>query len=158
MKKCRICGEIKDGEGFYKHPKMRGGRDSKCKECVKARVKKNREEKSEYYKAYDAWRFKNDPKVRERHKRYKSTPEGRDAMQRARKMWQETNPEKRAAHLILGNAVRDGRIDKPDKCSRCREFTPSRILHAHHHDYTKPLDVTWLCVYCHVDEHKEELQ
>lgn len=157
MKKCRICGVDKDKEDYYKHPSMKGGRDSICKECVKDRVKKNRDEKSEYYKAYDAWRFQNQPQVKQRHKRYQSTPEGRDAMRKARELWMSANPEKRAAHVLLGNAVRDGRVEKPKFCTRCGEFYPSRKIHAHHHDYTKPLDVTWLCVYCHVEEHKDEI-
>ena len=32
-KTCRICGEEKELEEFYKHSKMIGGRDSKCKKC-----------------------------------------------------------------------------------------------------------------------------
>ncbi len=140
---------------FYKHKAMRDGHLNKCKDCVKAATKANRLKNAAYYKEYDAWRFQNDPKVRDRHKRYQSTPEGIAAMMAARKDWMESNPEKRAAHIILGNAVRDGRIDKPKSCSRCGTFYPKRKIHAHHHDYTKPLDVTWLCIYCHVEEHKD---
>lgn len=157
MKKCRVCLDIKADDEYYKHPKMTGGRDSKCKECSKAAVKANRDAKAQYYKEYDAWRFQNDPKVKERHKRYLNTPEGLASMRAAQKLWIDSNPEKRAAHIILGNAVKNGKIEKPKCCSRCGTFYPSRKIHAHHHDYTKPIDVTWLCVYCHVDEHKEEL-
>ena len=157
MKKCRVCQVEKVEEDYYAHPAMKDGRDSKCKECVKASVKKNRAEKAEYYKKYDAWRFQNDPKVRERHKKYLSTPEGRERMRAAQKMWIKSNPEKRAAHILLGNAVRDGRILKPDNCSVCGDFFPSRQIHAHHHDYDKPLDVTWMCLYCHIDEHKDDI-
>lgn len=156
MKRCFKCGVDKDVSDFYKHKQMTDGHLNKCKECTKSDVKKNRGDNIEYYKSYDAWRFQNDPKVRERHKKYQSTPDGREAMRKARKIWETSNPEKRAAHVLLGNAVRSGRIDKPNKCSKCCEFTPRGILHAHHHDYAKPLDVTWLCVYCHVSEHKED--
>lgn len=156
MKECFKCGVEKHLNEFYKHKAMKDGHLNKCKDCTKVDVKSNRDEKADYYREYDAWRFQNDHKVKERHKRYRSTPYGREVMRKARNLWKDANPEKRAAHVILGNAVRSKRIDKPKKCSECGEFTPSRILHAHHHDYAKPLDVTWLCVYCHVEHHKEE--
>lgn len=53
-------------------------------------------------------------------------------------------------------AVRDGLIVAKDKCEHCgRERTrgaSGRIL-AHHPDYSKPLEVIWLCYTCHRKEH-----
>jgi hypothetical protein len=118
-------------------------------------VKENREEKSEYYREYDAKRFQENPKVKERHKRYQNTTSGKLSMNASRKKWMEKSPEKRAAHVILGNAVRSGLVEKPNFCSRCGKIEVSRRIHAHHHDYTKPVDVTWLCTQCHKDEHKD---
>lgn len=154
MKKCFKCGCKKPLSDFYKHKMMADGHLNKCKDCARTDVKSNRECKANYYKKYDAWRFQNDAKVKDRHKRYLSTPDGIAAMRRAQYDWILSNPEKRAAHVLLGNAVRSGRLEKPSNCSSCGLFFPSRKIHAHHHDYTKPLDVTWLCVYCHVDIHK----
>lgn len=77
-------------------------------------------------------------------------------MQASRKKWVSQSSEKRAAHVILGNAVRKGLIAKPDFCSKCKKNEVSRRIHAHHHDYTKPIDVTWLCAQCHKDEHEKE--
>jgi ribosomal protein S27AE len=39
---------------------------------------------------------------------------------------------------------------KREPCSKCGE----KIAEKHHHDYSKPLDVTWLCRKCHMQEHK----
>lgn len=65
------------------------------------------------------------------------------------------SPEKRAAHIILGNAVRDGRITKPNACERCGKVEEkSRNIHGHHDDYAFPLSVVWLCAKCHKDVHK----
>ncbi len=50
------------------------------------------------------------------------------------------------ATTAVGNAVRDGRMVKPTHCHYCREEHP---LSAHHWDYYRPLDVTWLCRRCH---------
>lgn len=38
------------------------------------------------------------------------------------------------------------------KCQKCG--TTSKRLHAHHDDYSKPLDVVCLCVSCHRERHK----
>ena len=41
MKKCRVCGEVKPIEEFYKHKNMKDGRVTKCKSC-KVEYDKNR--------------------------------------------------------------------------------------------------------------------
>jgi hypothetical protein len=144
---CKVCGVTGDADIFYT------GVMSRCKECHKAAVKLNREEKADYYRNYDAFRFHNDPKVRDRHKRYQSTQAGKEAMARSRLKWINKTPEARAAHVILGNAVKGGRLEKPTYCSRCGVKPKRRDMHAHHEDYAKPLDVIWLCVKCHNSKH-----
>jgi len=62
------------------------------------------------------------------------------------------NPEKYRAHIAVGNAVRSGRLKKPDGCEQCGGPPP---VHGHHDDYAKPLDVRWLCVACHSLEHRK---
>lgn len=146
MKTCKACGSEKSIHDFY-------NQDRTCKDCRKIKVRANRASKIEYYRNYDAWRYANHPKVRERHKRYQGTDAGKDALRRSRASWMNRKPEARAAHVILGNAVRDGRIDKPKFCPVCLEFKPSRQIHAHHDDYAKPLEVRWMCAQCHTKEH-----
>jgi len=68
---------------------------------------------------------------------------------RAKAAWVERNPDKRRAHVIVNNAVRDGRLFKPEACEECGERPGRRRLHAHHEDYERPLDVRWLCTACH---------
>lgn len=143
---CKVCGVTSDDAEFY------SGVNTRCKECHKAKVRENREAKSDYYREYDAYRYQNDPRVRARHRRYAKTDAGKASLTEARKKWHENNAEKRAAHVILGNAVRDKRVDKPDTCSRCGA---GGRIDGHHADYTRPLDVVWLCRSCHVAEHRE---
>lgn len=114
-------------------------------------VKQNREEKADYYRAYDAERYQSDSRVKERQKRYRETEAGKEAMRKAQKRWNSKSPEKRAAHIILGNAVRDGVAQKPMTCSMCGA---TGRIHGHHQDYTKPLDVIWCCQKCHVQLHR----
>ena len=44
------------------------------------------------------------------------------------------------------NMASDKRIMKPKYCSNCGE---GGCLHGHHDDYSKPLEVVWMCAICH---------
>src|SRR5688572_5383578 len=56
----------------------------------------------------------------------------------------------------LKRAVVDGTVDKPLECQACGKRCEPHALHGHHHDYTKPLDVDWLCATCHRHAHASE--
>lgn len=47
---------------------------------------------------------------------------------------------------MVGNAVRDGRLERHTLCEACG--LPKK-LYKHHPDYSKPLLVIWLCRTCH---------
>lgn len=89
----------------------------------------------EYQQSY-VERHQDDPGFKERLNGYKSK-------------WRRNNPEKYRAHAKVNNAVRDGKLQKPDRCSRCKKRGK---VHAHHEDYSRPLDVIWLCPECHGKE------
>lgn len=60
---------------------------------------------------------------------------------------------KKTAYRIYQKALRGKIITRPDSCSACgRGDTP---IHGHHEDYSKPLDVKWLCEPCHWRRHKD---
>lgn len=149
-KSCKKCGEVKSLLHFYKHPKATDGRDSSCKECRKKAVRENRAKNIEYYREYDAMRFQRDAHRREANKAYAKTDAGKRSSAKARKKWLDANPEKRAAHVILNNRVQGGYIEKPDTCQECGA---GGRIHGHHKDYSKPLEVDWLCATCHAKRH-----
>lgn len=60
----------------------------------------------------------------------------------------KNNKEKYIAHTAVGNALRDGRIIKKE-CRKCGELKTE----AHHPDYSKPLEVIWLCPKHHKQLH-----
>jgi ribosomal protein S27AE len=60
--------------------------------------------------------------------------------------WRRAHPEGPRAHKFVYAAVREGRIPRPDQCEGCGRVVR---LHGHHDDYTKPLQVRWLCGSCH---------
>ena len=127
--------------------------DKTCKECRKALVRQNRAKNVEYYREYDRKRFKEDPKIRERHKRYQATPAGMASTRKAKAKWEARSPIKKGASTMVGNAVRDGRLIKPDCCSECGQ--QHHRIHGHHDDYAFPLIVRWLCPKCHIAWHQE---
>ena len=63
------------------------------------------------------------------------------------RLWRERNPEKYQAHLEVKRAIYNGAIKKTG-CIVCGEKAQ-----AHHEDYSKPLEVIWLCQVHHADHH-----
>ena len=63
--------------------------------------------------------------------------------------YRRRHPEAAKAHDIVRNAVRHGRLIK-QPCHICGSTIN---VHAHHEDYSKPLDVIWLCDKCHRIRH-----
>ena len=127
MRLCKQCMEVKDNDQFYK------GITTYCKPCWGSIVKKRRRD-NPAVQEYDRQRYQNSESRR------KKTNEG---CQRRR----AENPEKYKAHTAVSNAVRGGRLQRPDRCSRCNE--KGRRIEGHHEDYSKPLEVIWLCTLCH---------
>lgn len=149
---CSICEESKGLDHFYDHPAGKHGKLNRCKPCHRAAIKKNREEKADYYRDYEKHRGMQPHRVAQR-LAYQQTPEGKIAVLRARGKWLERNPVKRSAQVAVGNAVRDGKLEKPLCCEECEK--PSKRIHGHHDDYSKPLEVRWLCPGCHTAWHRE---
>jgi hypothetical protein len=59
----------------------------------------------------------------------------------------EIEYKKRRAMSIVAQAIKDGRLERPDACSNCGDRWCR--IHGHHEDYDKPLEVMWLCSRCH---------
>lgn len=55
------------------------------------------------------------------------------------------------AHRMVIQALRHGDLIKPCTCGQCGCIT--EFLDAHHLDYSKPLEVIWLCRSCHLKTH-----
>lgn len=133
MKACKNCGESKPLADYYVHSRMTDGRLNQCKECVKARVRAHRTDNIDRIREYD------------RSRGSRMTADDLRA-QRAR------HPEKYKARMAVGNALRDGRLTRQD----CEQCGAEDNIHAHHDDYSRPLDVRWLCSRCHHAHHASE--
>ena len=136
MKKCFKCGESKPLSDYYRHSQMSDGHFGKCKACTRQTVQNNRQKNIECVRLYEVVRNQES----ERHKKM---------LARIRR-WRKKYPERRQAHTTVSNAIRDGRL-KRKLCEKCGRG-PTQ---AHHDDYSKPLNVRWLCLPCHASHHQE---
>lgn len=82
---------------------------------------------------------------------YMKTPAGKAAHLAANKRYRQKNKLKLAAHNAVQKALMRGKLSKWPVCSvpDCCETK----LEAHHADYSRPLDVIWLCNRHHVAVH-----
>ena len=124
-KTCFKCDVEKPLTEFYKHPMMADGHLNKCKKCTRYDVRANRRLRIDYYVEYDRRRY--------REGRHNPNPD----------------PFKERARLAVRNAVRRGKLTKAP-CEVCGDPKSE----AHHEDYTKPLDVIWLCRKHHRNAHR----
>jgi hypothetical protein len=130
MKECFKCLNVLPLSEFYRHKYMADGHLNKCKSCTKQDVKKHYNETRPARSEYERKRFA-DPKRKANLIRYQRNSRKR-------------NPEKNTARRLLNRAVATGKLFRMP-CKHCGEVKTE----AHHTDYSKPLDVEWLCFKCH---------
>lgn len=134
-------------------PEERAKKRAYDKEHYKTRSEKNKAKTK-------SWRQNHPEKVLEYREKYKDrqkalakTPKYRAIFKKSREKYNEANPEKHQAHIILNNAMSSGKIvRKPCEICGCSKSE------GHHEDYSKPLEVVWLCRKCHKNHHKERRQ
>lgn len=149
--KCHRCQVDKPIHEFYNNATYY------CKQCsylvLKEWIKKNPEKnaanrkrykqkhKEEIKHYYHTWYTKNKKKLLERRK---------ENNKKIVMLWKKNNPEKIKAHALVTESIRKGIIFRSHTCEHC--YTKTYTI-AHHLDYTKPLEILWLCDSCHKRQH-----
>jgi hypothetical protein len=181
---CRTCKTIKNENDFDIREKGRRVTQCKTcrnsrmrlsyekrKSAILERRKEQRILNPDQFREWSAKSYQKCKKRKSEYaKKYRSVEENKIKAKDRSYSWNKENPENvkeyrrkssarvrlenrySRAHQILFYAIRDKRIEKPEKCSVCQKQCK---LHGHHHDYTKPLEVIWLCPQCHVNTHKQ---
>lgn len=115
----------------------------------------------EYFRAWIARKLVEDPDYlrRKSARHYADNPSRRREMNETYRERSGFNARpsvaaKVKARSVLRTAVWRGKVAKPTACPACGNTVPPHRMHAHHDDYAKPLDVTWLCTACHGKEHR----
>ena len=136
MKRCFKCLCEKPLSEFYAHAMMADKHLNKCKECTKSDVKKHRLDNIERVRSYDKMRA--------------SMPHRVAAMAERQKLWRKQHPDRHKAHMEVRKAIKSGRLVPWPTCAvpGC-QGKPE----AHHPDYSRPLDVVWLCTVHHCHAH-----
>jgi hypothetical protein len=129
---------------------MADGYLGKCKECTKTDVSLNYQDNLQYYQEYDKIRGQL-PHRKKAALDYLATPKGKVNKRIGAIKWVTKNPLKRSAQVVYGNWKRYNKDKIPTQCAQCGKCDGR--LHAHHDDYSKPLDVRHLCVACHLEWH-----
>lgn len=109
-------------------------------------IEKSRERTNE-------WRAKNPERAKDQLAEWRL--KNPDKIYAITKRYRDNNPEKDKAHKLVEKAIVSGKLIVPDFCSVCNS---TKKLDAHHEDYSKPLDVVWICRQCHKDEHSKQLK
>lgn len=147
-KRCFKCGSMLSISEFYRHPMMSDGHLNKCKTCTKRDVRQNRSDNIQHYREYDAMRC-SDPDRVKKAKAYAKSDRGRAVVAKAHAKQREKYPERVSARAAVATAIQSGRLKKMP-CCKCGSLRS----HGHHEDYSKPLDVVWLCSKHHREVHK----
>ncbi len=127
---CRLCKKLRPKRFFYPERKL-GGVDNRCIFCSEKRTKEGR--RSEWYKLY-----------------LDSSREGRNLRWEANR---KLHLRKYRARLLYRNALRRGDLTRPISCGNCGKS--NGVIHGHHENYNKPLEVNWLCISCHFKQHRK---
>ncbi len=136
-KVCFKCKKTKSVEDFYRHEKMGDGRLGKCIDCAKKDVREHRLAHPERLSQYEKQRNRTAARKKKRV----------EYQAKERRL----NPVKYKARQITAHAIASGRLVR-QPCVHCGE----KKVEAHHPDYSKPLDVVWVCFFCHrTHEHKQ---
>ena len=165
IKKCSKCLLDKDENCFFRKSKKENNLESACKECRKKRTLLHRINFPEIWKEKNRRRYlkrKHNPEYVKKTKEYisknKSTIyayqkswalKNKEKRSLVMKKWESNNSHKKKAHVEVRKAIKNGLLIRMD-CF-C-----GKKAHAHHEDYSKPLDVVWLCAFHHKQVHSKK--
>lgn len=132
-KKCSRCGRKLPLTAFNRNKRNADGLQERCRECCSE---------------YNRQRYASNPdRFKESARRRRNMHPDMDLATRIKACTK--NPTKKNAYMALDAAVRAGVLTRPHVCSGCGCPDTEHRIEAHHYDYTKPLDVIWLCTPCH---------
>lgn len=138
MKTCTKCGAEKSLDAFGPNKQSKDGLRHACRACTQ--------------RAWRDWRNRNLEKQRARERDWARSNYPKYAARRAERQRERRaeRPERLEANIAIQRQLERGAMVRPDHCEDCGRES---LIQAHHPDYSKPLDVEWLCSGCHGRRH-----
>lgn len=124
---CNYCKVEKPLSEFHKNKGRKLGHEYRCKPCMAIKDR--------------AYRITNREKVTILHKKYLNTEKGKALTRKWMQTQFEKNPQQILAVRMVNKAVQKGELIK-QPCEYCGS---TKRIEGHHEDYSKPLEVRWLC-------------
>ena len=141
MRSCVCCLKVKNLSDFGSTKAFKSGLDSSCRDCRLEKVRSYRATPNGRAKSRGTVeRYHKSPKGRAAKRRYEETENGREKRREHASVHREKHPVKIRARLIAHYAEKCGKIERKP-CGVCSDAKTE----AHHIDYSRPLDVVWLC-------------
>lgn len=120
-KRCPKCQTVKPASEFHRDKAKTSGRGSYCMACHRLVVLAS-------------------------YQRNREDPAYRAKLNTQQQRYAARYPEKIRARTAVTLAIKRGELTRPTECPKCGiKCTPE----ASHHDYSRPLDIEWLCRRCH---------
>jgi len=134
---CTKCGSNLPNSGFYVQ-KVNGKKKlkSECKSC-------SGEMSATHF-------YKNNKKILKRQSLRVKTEKYRKMVCESARRYDNKHPSRYLAKLEVNKAIKRGDI-RSLPCEKCGE----EKTEAHHDDYSKPLNIRWLCRICHKKLHRK---
>lgn len=155
MKRCYLCKLEKPLDEFHKCATRKDGLQTKCIPCQREyqRIRRSTAEGKEYdrirRKIYNS-KLSTKELRKEAQRRYRATDYGKSKTKERSLRFRQTQTFKVAAHSKFKSAIKSGLISR-QPCEICGKSPAD----GHHFDYSKPLDVRWLCRLHHAKEHQQ---
>lgn len=144
---CHKCQASKPVSMFSACRRNKDGLQAYCKGC---RLEMQREYRATQPEKYlDAARRRDPEKNRQACREWSS--KNREKIYEIRRRY----PERDKARRSYRYAIETGVLVRPDTCEMCGEKPKVGKIQGHHEDYSKPLEVKWLCVRCHGFVHRK---
>lgn len=142
MNLCKKCNQLKHPVDFYASAKH------ECKECIKARARKNRADNIERCRKADRDRANLPHRVQARAD-YQKTDAFKQSHKIANIKYVTNNQIRKKATSVVHSLVKSGKLQRKP-CLVCGDNNTE----GHHFDYSMPEKVVWLCDSHHKAAHK----